>query len=105
RVMYLTRACQKGLRLSSSWHRGCSELGPGEYFMCDYSLMGVPNRLAQEGEELRVHRFPTGTLGLASPADLTPPAHPITVQSRGFWGTLRQFFNPPDTRAVCAVCI
>src|SRR3989442_3435486 len=35
--------------------------------MCDYSLAGVPNRLAVEGEELVVHRFTTGTLGLASP--------------------------------------
>src|SRR5581483_1674311 len=38
--------------------------------MCDYSLMAVPNRLAQEGEELVAHRFPTGSLGLASPGDL-----------------------------------
>jgi len=38
--------------------------------MCDYSLMAVPNRLAREGEELVAHRFPTGSLGLASPADL-----------------------------------
>ena len=38
--------------------------------MCDYSLMGVPNRLAREAEKLTVHRFPTGTLGLASPTDL-----------------------------------
>jgi hypothetical protein len=28
--------------------------------MCDYSLAGVPNRLAVEGEELVVHRFPNG---------------------------------------------
>src|SRR2546428_13505042 len=35
--------------------------------MCDYSLAGVPNRLAVEGEELVVHRFTAGTLGLASP--------------------------------------
>jgi hypothetical protein len=34
--------------------------------MCDYSLAGVPNRLAVEGEELVVHRFQTGALGLAS---------------------------------------
>jgi hypothetical protein len=34
--------------------------------MCDYSLAGVPNRLAVEGEELVVHRFPTGALGLTS---------------------------------------
>jgi hypothetical protein len=35
--------------------------------MCDYSLAGIPNRLAVDGEELVVHRFPTGSLGLASP--------------------------------------
>ncbi len=34
--------------------------------MCDYSLTGIPNRLAVEGEELVVHRFRTGSLGLAS---------------------------------------
>ena len=55
--------------------------------MCDYSLMAVPNRLAQEGEELVTHRFPTGSLGLASPANLKhvacPPAAPRT-----FWNVL-----------------
>ena len=35
--------------------------------MCDYSLAGLPSRLALEGERLVVHRFPTGSLGLASP--------------------------------------
>ena len=35
--------------------------------MCDYSLAGIPNRLAVEGEQLVVHRFSTGSLGLASP--------------------------------------
>ena len=34
--------------------------------MCDYSLAYFPNRLAVEGEQLVVHRFPCGTLGLAS---------------------------------------
>ena len=34
--------------------------------MCDYSLAGIPNRLAVEGEQLVVHRFTTGALGLAS---------------------------------------
>jgi hypothetical protein len=32
--------------------------------MCDYSLMGVPNRLAREGEDLVVCKFPTGSQGL-----------------------------------------
>jgi len=35
--------------------------------MCDYSLAGIPNRLAAEGEQLVVYRFSTGSLGLASP--------------------------------------
>jgi hypothetical protein len=34
--------------------------------MCDYSLMGVPNRLAREGEMLVGYRFSTGSYGLAS---------------------------------------
>jgi hypothetical protein len=34
--------------------------------MCDYSLADIPNRLAVEGEQLVVHRFPA-SLGLASP--------------------------------------
>jgi len=35
--------------------------------MCDYSLTGITNRLAVEGEDLVVHRFPTRSIGLASP--------------------------------------
>jgi hypothetical protein len=72
--------------------------------MCDYSLMAVPNRLAHEGEELVTYRFPTGSLGLASPADVKRSA--CTAQSsRGFWNNLRQFFNPPKHTPVPAVCI
>lgn len=32
--------------------------------MCDYSLMGISNRLAREGEDLVVYKFRTGSLGL-----------------------------------------
>jgi len=35
--------------------------------MCDYSLHGIKNRLAEEGEVLVVHRFHTGSKGLTSP--------------------------------------
>jgi hypothetical protein len=38
--------------------------------MCDYSLMTIPNRLAVSGEELIVHRFEAGSVGLASAFDL-----------------------------------
>lgn len=34
--------------------------------MCDYSLMHEPNRLAEAGETLTVHRFPSGSLGFVN---------------------------------------
>jgi hypothetical protein len=73
--------------------------------MCDYSLMAVPNRLAQEGEELVAHRFPTGSLGLASPTELKPMAAPQRAATRGLWRAVQEFFNPPKSKSVCAVCI
>jgi hypothetical protein len=74
--------------------------------MCDYSLMAVPNRLAAEGEDLVAHRFPTGSMGLASPAELRRMADPVKAQPRGFWANVRNFFNPPVRQpAVAAVCI
>ena len=73
--------------------------------MCDYSLMAVPNRLAQEGEELVAHRFPTGSLGLASPCDLKRIADAPAPARRSLWSGLKDFFNPPKTEPVPAVCI
>jgi hypothetical protein len=73
--------------------------------MCDYSLMAVPNRLAQEGEELVAHRFPTGSLGLAAPGDLKRLTDPPAPARRNFWVVMRDFFNPPKTEPVPAVCI
>ena len=73
--------------------------------MCDYSLMCLPNRLGKEGEELVVHRFPTGSLGFASPLDLYQIARPDQAKARGFWASLKFFFNPPPATNVPAVCI
>ncbi len=73
--------------------------------MCDYSLMAVPNRLAREGEELVAHRFPTGSLGLASPDDIKRVADPPAPAQRSFWCAVKDFFNPPKTEPVPAVCI
>src|SRR6266852_2658354 len=58
-------------RSGSEWLAGGSRLDgrsckEGET-MCDYSLAGIPNRLAAEGEQLMVYRFYTGTRGLTSP--------------------------------------
>ena len=66
--------------------------------MCDYSLHGMPNRLAEEGEVLVVHRFLTGSKGLTSPVYLKP-----TEQSKGLMAKLTRKFDVQSSE--CAVCI
>jgi hypothetical protein len=68
--------------------------------MCDYSLHGIPNRLAREGEVLVVHRFYTGSKGLISPEYLQPVERP-----NGFMRMLKKFFAFPFQSKPCAVCI
>ena len=53
--------------------------------MCDYSLMGIPNRLACEGEDLVVHQFRTGSRGL------TPSTSATTTDNAQ---TRREGFRP-----------
>ena len=72
--------------------------------MCDYSLMNLPNRLANEGEDLIVHRFSSGSLGLASPADVSP-AIQAKSEPRSFWAAVKNFFSPVESCPVPAVCI
>ena len=64
--------------------------------MCDYSLHGIRNRLAEQGEVLIVHQFHTGSKGLTSPE--YRQAH---SQPHGFLSALKRLFAPD----VCAVCI
>jgi hypothetical protein len=76
--------------------------------MCDYSLYEFPNRLAREGEELVTYRFPSGCLGLASPADLERLED--MPSGRGLWSALRSLFRVSAYRlshpsSVCAVCV
>jgi hypothetical protein len=73
--------------------------------MCDYSLMAIPNRLAVSGEELLVHKFEEGSVGLASPSDLRKRQECREVQPHGFWPRLKVFFDPPSAPAIPAVCI
>ena len=66
--------------------------------MCDYSLHGIQNRLAVEGEVLTVHRFQTGSKGLTSQSYLDAEKRPknfITLFSS-------RYFEPTSE---CAVCI
>lgn len=72
--------------------------------MCDYSLMGVPSRLAKEREPLQLHRFPTGSLGLASPVQLQKQATPEQGVSH-WWQRVKDWFREEPITAVVAVCI
>ena len=76
--------------------------------MCDYSLQGVPNRLAVECEELITHRFPTGSVGLATPTDVAA-ANRRKVEERchrSWWSALKHWLDPQMERdGVPAVCV
>lgn len=54
--------------------------------MCDYSLHGIKNRLATEGEQLFIHKFHTGSKGLASVTDLKNLEKPaLAPEGAGVW--------------------
>ncbi len=75
--------------------------------MCDYSLMTVPNRLAENGEYLVVYKFPTGSRGFISLPDWRKTQEQATSDTRqGFWQTLKQsFLSLPRASSIPAVCI
>jgi hypothetical protein len=72
--------------------------------MCDYSLMTVPNRLAVSGDELVVHRFQEGSMGLASAFDLRSGEEMRKRKPQGFWTKLKDFFDA-DPVVITAVCV
>jgi hypothetical protein len=73
--------------------------------MCDYSLMGVPNRLANEGEELLVHRFRTGSIGLTGSRIPSPLTYPSRAPTGGFWTAIKKLFLDEEGEQAVAVCI
>lgn len=81
--------------------------------MCDYSLHGVKNRLAVEGEMLSVHKFHTGSKGLASKEELERLLQPAPqIAKTSWWEKVKAFFvddpaqpAPDIRRSVTAVCI
>jgi hypothetical protein len=78
--------------------------------MCDYSLHTYPNRLAADGEDLIVHRFGAGSLGLASPADLTPLISATKPDGSHFWSGFKQWLQGQHPKweaekRVPAVCV
>jgi hypothetical protein len=73
--------------------------------MCDYSLMGLPNRLAYEGEDLVVCRFETGAQGLTSADDFRKATDTAQTRPANFRSLLKSFFGGPKTDQMVAVCI
>jgi hypothetical protein len=69
--------------------------------MCDYSLMGVPNRLAREGEDLVVYEFRTGSRGLTPDTSVT---NTDTQMRRESFGIVKRLFAKLEPERV-AVCI
>lgn len=71
--------------------------------MCDYSLMSIPNRLAVAGEDLVIHRFGEGTMGMASALDLYMRQERRQAARRRFWTRVKEFFSAQEV--ISAVCI
>lgn len=75
--------------------------------MCDYSLHLFTNRLANQGEALVIHRFSGGSIGLASPQEVSPAVLSCPPRRSWSWITLRSWFEagPRAEPQPCAVCI
>jgi hypothetical protein len=72
--------------------------------MCDYSLYSFPNRLAKDGEQLVVHMFCTGTVGLVA---FEPGAEPIAkAEPTGWRHSFKTWLHSLSSRQdPCAVCV
>jgi hypothetical protein len=66
--------------------------------MCDYSLSGLPNRLAVEGERLVAYRFPNGVKGFVSQPELAA----FTCSHPTLWTRICAWFR---NETPCAVCL
>jgi hypothetical protein len=72
--------------------------------MCDYSLHTAQNRLAEEGEELVLYKFETGTLGFASLSELMELETSTPARTGGFWSVFKDCIlgrHPSRLRAIC----
>ena len=71
--------------------------------MCDYSLHAEKTRLATECEQLVVHRFRGGTVGLA-PSEQRRSV-PDWLPSRSWWLRAVDWIKSPSPEPPVAVCI
>lgn len=71
--------------------------------MCDYSLGGIPNRLAAEGDRLVVRAFRTGSIGLASLGDVDK-AQSTAASKKTVWQRVKRLCSA-DSCEVPAICV
>ena len=73
--------------------------------MCDYSLMGLPNRLATEGERLvSMKRGGHGVVAFVGKPELKSFEMWLSRRST-FWGRIKEIFRPTKEPGVCLVCV
>ncbi len=72
--------------------------------MCDYSLCAIPNRLAEEGEELILHKFETGSLGFASVSDRNRRQASVS-KADSYWATIKKWLLLRRTDGGMVICI
>jgi hypothetical protein len=73
--------------------------------MCDYSLYAIPNRLAEDGECVVLHRFGTGTIGFASVLDIPPTKIEALSGWAAFRAAMKTLLSPRSCPCVTAVCM
>jgi len=74
--------------------------------MCNYSPHFIRNRLAEEGEDLVLHRFDTGSFGFASAADLRECEAKNEKASSSIWGVMKDWLLLPRHSArVPTICV
>ena len=72
--------------------------------MCDYSLYAFNSRLAQDGEELTLYRFPSGSLGFAPSPEVAARLKQRSQKSSA-WAAFKEWFSPRKSCGFPAVCL
>lgn len=72
--------------------------------MCDYSLYAFNSRLAKDGEELMVYRFPTGSLGFAASCDVAVDRKRRNERTSA-WAQFKEWLAPRKSCELSAVCV
>lgn len=72
--------------------------------MCDYSLYAFNSRLAQDGEELTLYRFPTGSLSFAATCDVDANTKRRDKEAT-LWSAFKEWLAPHKTCGFPAVCV